>query len=275
MYADSRVAPRTDKRGWLPPKAKGKNLKFKDDGGQPVTKTFYYNRGSQPRQLEAKDLPIPSPPVYSTFSVYHGHSLFFAVPYDACANQVHDGSNAVSESHPESEGSNSDEEDVDAMTTLDDWQELRFNKVHPTLRERYPDLSYADAGGPHLRLLAQRPDQFWAKYLLTDRYQRSSRMTQDKSRGGLVGKLSLLIALVVMALPPDQWRNVLPHVLTISGSGTWRVPPGISQVIPRGTLWRDGRGVVVTVYSDPKNPRGSSRGVLESFERGFFGPIFA
>ncbi|KXT04888.1 hypothetical protein AC578_3463 [Pseudocercospora eumusae] len=275
MYADSRVAPRTDKRGWLPPKAKGNNLKLRNNDGQPATTTFYYNGGNQPLQLEAKDLPIPSPPLYNTFSVYHGHSLFFAVPYDACANQVHDGSNAVSDSHSESGGDNSDEEDEDAMTTLDDWQELRFNKVDPALRDRYPDLSYADAGGPHLRLLAQRPDQFWAKYLLTDRYQRSSRMTQDQSRGGLVGKLSLLIALVVMALPPNQWRTVLPHVLTISGSGTWRVPPGINQHFPRGTVWQDGRGVVVTVYLDPKNPRSSNPVVLARYERGFSGPIFA
>ena len=83
---------------------------------------------------------------------------------------------------------------------------------------------------------------------------------------GLVGHLSLLLALPVFSAPRTALTIVLRHCLM---PGVWRAhsyqPPAGHERF---------RGAVVTVYLDPTNPQWSTRENLDRLQNGEFGPFY-
>lgn len=83
---------------------------------------------------------------------------------------------------------------------------------------------------------------------------------------GLVGHLSLLLALPVFSAPITALTVVLRQCLML---GVWRAHPFLP---PAGH--ERFRGTVVTVYLDPTNPEWSTEEILGRLQNGEFGPFY-
>ena len=78
------------------------------------------------------------------------------------------------------------------------WARLRFHHF----RAPHSYRSFASPYGTQIRMQTQRPDQRWARRLLPEAYWAPNKSwTHVHGRGGLVGELPLLLALVAFSVP--------------------------------------------------------------------------
>ncbi|KAK4565845.1 hypothetical protein LTR86_003694 [Recurvomyces mirabilis] len=235
----SHRAPRrvTSRGRWLPPQRQGYNLQ-----AEQTTLFFFNGSTTEPRQNLTGDIHIYR--IYRQFSVYHDHAYFWCVEKDAIAQQIGNGldnsAHRGEQYQDEEEDSSAEEEEggrSDSADAPDDWSKLSFDHID---RGR----SYAGVDKEYQDLAVIQEDSHWPDQLLPDTYGADER-TDTPRRGGLVGDLPLLIALMAFSLPPNDVTAYLPPCIA---SPSWRVY-GPNQ-FSRGAGWRNQRGIVVKVYYD-------------------------
>ncbi|KAL9594934.1 MAG: hypothetical protein Q9179_005183 [Wetmoreana sp. 5 TL-2023] len=141
------------------------------------------------------------------------------------------------------------------------WKVLSFNHVqHGTNRT----LSQVDLAGDQARLAAPGSGE-WMPQLLPRIYDYDSNLTPDRTTSaGLVGSLPILFALPAFSARQDELSQVLRTCLR----------PNKWLPHPHNHGHFQGRGMVVTVYRDPANPKGSTKANLDRLQDGYFGPFY-
>ncbi|KAF2725183.1 hypothetical protein K431DRAFT_98759 [Polychaeton citri CBS 116435] len=249
--------PRSTSGGrWKPPKSLGSNqsvqpeLWYKYDERDPVMQNGFQSptrrmdrevvfRPSRPQQ--------PLPAHYKTVSMYYSGGVFWLVEYDATTEAVNDGID-IADPRMMRRGSTDEEEKPD-------WDPMEFRQCANLV-------SYACRRGTHRNLLVVRPDQMWPHRILTDVHAALSS-TGNRCLGGLIGELPLLLGLVYLALRESDVVRYMPRVVQRQWS--------IVEQMGRNYGWREKRGVVVSVYTNP--PEATSQ-QLECYERGGYGTMF-
>ena len=220
MYPKPSIVERFSPHGrWRPPKAFSHNLSllpalFSFDGNKPASTTTILS-----------DLPLNAGE-HKTYSIYYDRAIVWTVDYDATLEQVNDGNeSSPPEDTPEdgitqrsfesqstasseiSEPEDGDEQQRDPSGWKDDWAPFKFD------HEEHNLLSYAGRHQPHSRLCIRRSDQEWAKKLLPDSCSAQNE-TDNKSHGGLIGELPLLIGLMALAVPAAELEDGLCEAMT-------------------------------------------------------------
>ncbi|KAK7555254.1 hypothetical protein IWX49DRAFT_55814 [Phyllosticta citricarpa] len=175
LYQKPKTRQRNTKYGWIPP-AQNNTLASESH-------CFLFN-GTQ--VFEVGTLPA-SKQIYSTRSVCHDDSRFWAVPYDATQASVgFDGP---------------------------DWQRIGF-------RNDFSDslVSWVGLGGKDRRLAGQRY-QDWIHMLFPENHQ-PMELGRGAMCGGLGGELPILLALVVLSAEPRAFCAALCACLN-SRTGHW------------------------------------------------------
>ncbi|KAL2040627.1 hypothetical protein N7G274_006606 [Stereocaulon virgatum] len=151
----------------------------------------------------------------------------------------------------------------DVNTVGINWRPLTFD--HEQVGDTNTYLSYVTSSGAEQHLAAHG-SQHWIGQLLPAWYDCDTG-TEESTRiqGGLIGELPLLFALAAFSAPPSR-LSVLTNSLQ---PGAW-VPHQYQY--PSGHVSQ--RGMVVTIYFDPRNPVHSTKTLLDKLERGDFGPFY-
>ncbi|KAK8173277.1 hypothetical protein IWX90DRAFT_499047 [Phyllosticta citrichinensis] len=194
-----KVRPRNTKYGWIPP--------WQNNSLASESHCFLFN-GT--RAFEVATLP-PSKQTYSTRSVCHDDSRFWAVPYDATQASVgFDGP---------------------------DWQRIGF-------RNDYSDglVSWVGLEGKDRRLGRQQYRD-WIHMLFPENHQPLGH-GRGAAFGGLGGELPILLALIVFSAEPRAFYAAL-GVCMDSRAGHW----GAHSFSHGPRAGYDGRGVVVSVFT--------------------------
>ncbi|GAB7364221.1 hypothetical protein MBLNU230_g4771t1 [Neophaeotheca triangularis] len=256
---------------WIPPKPRESNVLLPG----LTTNNWYRYDGTQVQQMQPP--PEQSRRLYSQHSMYYEEGHFWIVKGDASTHQVGDGKDNL-RLNPQSYGfndteadsdSNSDSDEADSSDSDDEgaitgtWEHLRFNHINLQ--------SYARFEAQYRCLIVQDLNQAWVNQILPHLYREPQQPPQPQPAGGLLGDLSILIALVAFSVPESRVHNALLQ------SMQHRYVPhqGLGS---NGQGWTPRRGVVVSVYSliDPQtantsrptlHPR-SAPATLQRFERG-------
>lgn len=224
MRPAANVRETYDNQGvWHPPQTHGHNVTV----GR--TRAFACD-GTTIEPIPLSEVPPADPSTcYGTTSAYVYQDAFHIVNYDASVYAIGGGYEApssrsapasrtttpepmpstlqrrhssqvqtltIQEEQPESTNSQSL---PTPSPSLPYWARLRFH--HLPAQHGYR--SFASPDGSQIRLQTQRPDQaWWARRLLPEAYWAPNRSwTHVQNRGGLVGELPLLLALVAFSVP--------------------------------------------------------------------------
>ncbi|KAL8855678.1 MAG: hypothetical protein Q9178_007689 [Gyalolechia marmorata] len=156
-----------------------------------------------------------------------------------------------------------DAEKRDVREEYGGWKVLSFDHIvvpqDGTQRTYYSSVGVAGAE----RQLAAPGSPTWIGQLLPSIYDYDSGEPQRTS-GGLIGNLPLLFALPAFSAQPDR----LSHVLTsCMKPNKWQ-----RHNLPHGHI--EERGMVVTVFLDPSNKKGSTKALLDRLQEGYYGPFY-
>jgi len=102
----------------------------------------------------------------------------------------------------------------DQNQNTEDWRPLGFSFDFDTY-DSHP--SYVCYAGDHLHLRYQRHNQRWPSELLPEQYHvHPSELKPENQRqyGGLIGEISLLLALVAFSVPVEEAHSVFPHCVS-------------------------------------------------------------
>lgn len=244
MRPHSKVTDVVDGQGvWHPPQAKGHNVTT------GTTQAFRCN-GTTIEPIPVSTVPLnTSTALYGTTSVYVYQDAFHIVNYDATQYAVGSGIDEPPSASPTpSSRSDSPHQYLSApqlrqtpiqaeqlqaqqqQTTshnLPSWARLRFQH----LPARHAFRSFATPEGSAIRLQTQRPDQaWWARRLLPEAYWAPNKAwTHVQDKGGLVGELPLLMALVAFSVPALYLETVFTECF---GDGSWDF--GFVRDVPHG-----------------------------------------
>ncbi|KAL8912060.1 MAG: hypothetical protein Q9171_002848 [Xanthocarpia ochracea] len=156
-----------------------------------------------------------------------------------------------------------DAEQRDVREEQGGWKVLSFDHIlqNGTQRTYYSSMGVVGAE----RQLAAPGSSAWIPQLLPKIYDYDScGNPPQRSSGGLIGNLPLLFALPAFSAQPDR----LSHVLTSSMQpNRWN-----RHELPHGH--NEERGMVVTVFLDPSNKKGSTKALLDKLQNGYFGPFY-
>ncbi|EON63010.1 hypothetical protein W97_02236 [Coniosporium apollinis CBS 100218] len=184
---------------------------------------------------------------YRVCSMYYDRGTFYAINYDATKYQVGDGDDGDGPACPEHGGHNSPH--------YMDWFCLGFRDAGEA-----PDrcrLSSATVPIGQHTLCAHLSREHWPGQLFSEIYH-----ADDQSqKGGLVGELPIILALVAFSIHPQLLQYAL---ISQFCNGVWTLDPDQQH----GRFAR--RGMVVTVWCAPS----SSRAALEAYELGGYGCMF-
>lgn len=262
---------RVTRRGfWFPSRRLGYNI-------STFTRFFHHTPNSTECVTGVPQGSVP----WKSFSLYHLRGKLVHVNLNATRQKI--GTGRDDNRSPTPKSGSSDEDDDDVIRYYD-WEELSFDTVPESPRCHLA--SYAGHRREHPRLRVRRPAQEWVQHFLPDRYHPEQVLQADQG-GGMIGELPLLIAIAAMSQPPAQWETLLPE--TVAGT---RIQLSQSQRanIERGSACkcnnrqccrksvhslqagREGKGVVVTIFTIPTGTRPAD---LERLERGHWGPILA
>ncbi|KAK0510532.1 hypothetical protein JMJ35_006964 [Cladonia borealis] len=138
------------------------------------------------------------------------------------------------------------------------WQAIRFN--HNRVGDSNTYLSYISHRGAE-RAIAAPGSPRWMPELLPVSYDCDHRHA-SRNQGGLIGELPLLFALAAFSIEPNQGFPV-----NAMGPGRWYNHGQTTGRIAE-------RGMVVTIYTDPRNPHWSTPQLLDRLQNGEFGPFY-
>ncbi|KAL9104576.1 MAG: hypothetical protein Q9163_000498 [Psora crenata] len=156
-----------------------------------------------------------------------------------------------------------------AVSTQGGWRPLSFRRRSMASKNHY--LTYIDPNGTSYNMPA--PDTgHWIPQLLPPCYNPGAQsdahgrlVAPTTVNGGLIGRLPLLIALAGFSAPESKMSAVIEQCIR---PNTWRRHSLVS-----GRDYEH-RGMVVTVYLDPANPRRSTSDFLTKLENGDYGPFY-
>ncbi|KAL8727514.1 MAG: hypothetical protein Q9181_005686 [Wetmoreana brouardii] len=149
-----------------------------------------------------------------------------------------------------------DAETSDVCEEYGGWKVLSFRHVP---QDGTRTFSYVELAGDQQRLAAPGSRE-WMPQLLPQIYNYDSTLAVNRTTSaGLIGSLPILFALPAFSARAD----------------------GLSQVLTSGLMpnrWlphtsNHGR-MVVTIYCDPANPKGSTETNLDLLKNGYFGPFY-
>ncbi|KAF2232844.1 hypothetical protein EV356DRAFT_238550 [Viridothelium virens] len=271
MRQDPRKASRrTIGNFWVPPRAHGYNQLV---GGDTTGQYFFFD-GMATRPM--RGLP-PGLAHFRTCSMYYDDSTtgFWVIDYSALQSAVGDGSQDNLPQRPDELESEDEDEDEDDWRM--DWHQLGFVNGEGDYANDYT--SYVTCASSAQRLFLQKETQQWARKLFPERYHALPQYTiaanhpnQHSDWGGLIGDLSLILALIAFSAREDEVAQAVQHC--VHGSNRWRM-----HGMPRRRGWRNRRGVVVTIWSWP-GAAGldaryrSTNDDLQEFEEGDYGKIY-
>jgi len=205
------------KHGWTPPKGLGKNIKQAIPGSNH-NGVFHYKDG----KTTASKLPEDCTE-YQTCSMYTCDAVFWLVMYDATQHKVDDGNDGDEGAQPlytnGSRVSHADE-------SKPDWRKLHFDLIGNPGNK----LSYATAKGLSTRLLHQHDDHEWTRQLLPHPHL-SDRCNDGPDKGGLVGDLSVLLALLGFTMKDEEIMTTIPSLVR---EPFWELPSKGKERCPHG-----------------------------------------
>lgn len=193
-------------RTWLPPRPARSNVR------NSATVWYRYEDGSTSR------LPVeperPSRQHYRSYSFYCSANRIWIYPSDALRHQVGDGSGnrRILPASPDEDAAHdsSDDPDEDNSRELEDWRALSFTWF---VRDGAA-ISHAATRGYHgSRLGVQWPDQGQIRELLPPRNHADGTRLVLQGNGGMTGEIGILVALIILSLPPDRLDAALRHCL--------------------------------------------------------------
>ncbi|KAL8755824.1 MAG: hypothetical protein Q9184_004682 [Pyrenodesmia sp. 2 TL-2023] len=139
-----------------------------------------------------------------------------------------------------------DAETKDVAEEPGGWKVLSFNHTQDPQGHWYSSIGVFRSE----QLLAAPGSRHWMPQLLPEIYDYDRRQTATvPTSAGLIGDLPILFGLVAFSAPP----HLLSHVLTSCDTE---------------------RGMVITVYFDPSNEKGSNKKLLDMLQQGYFGPFY-
>lgn len=258
------------KHGWTPPKGQGKNIKEAIPGNGD-DRVFRYNNG----KTTLSTLPEGCTE-YQTCSMYTCDAVFWLVMYDATQHKVDDGDDGDEGASPLY--ANDGRVRHAADESKPDWTKLHFEPVGAAEDK----VSYATANRFTTRLLHQQEDDEWARQLLPHPHL-SDRCDDGPAKGGLVGDLSVLLALVGFTMKDE---DIVANMPSLVREPCWDLPRAMEDQCPHGGCelscnaigcpkltagsGEDKRGLLVTVW----RPAGQVDQGLKDYERGKHGKIF-
>ncbi|KAL9091254.1 MAG: hypothetical protein Q9165_004888 [Trypethelium subeluteriae] len=209
---------------WIPPRAEGYNQRVPGD----TTNQFFFFDGTTTRPM--RSLP-PGRAQFRTCSMYYDDTTtgFWVIDYNALSNPVGDGSqeDGSQDNFAMRPGELADDEDDDDDDDYMDWQQLGFRSEDD---DDYANdyTSYVTCAGEKPRLLLQKETQQWARELFPERYYAEVQRTiaanhrnQHPEWGGLIGELSLILALIAFSVREDEVAQAVQHC--VRGSNRWRI----------------------------------------------------
>jgi hypothetical protein len=215
MFPSNNFDDRHDRDStWLPPRPRYSNVHVPG-----ATERWVEYVNNQTRPMNPPD--VRGLELYKNYSFYHDNGQIWVYPSDATQNEVGDGSgNArrtggnprqLRQRHQSS--SSSESGDHGSPSLMEDWNALSFHWMQPS--GGFSGVSHACYRAPQDTLQAERPNQAQTlAQLLPRRYHATQdRWTMDNSRGGLVGDIAILVALIAYGRPPNDVRNALVHSL--------------------------------------------------------------
>lgn len=221
MTWDRGFDQREENGEWRPPRPLGSNVPVGDNSDS----VWYEYRNGQTTQVQEPDSDLTTH--FKTFSFYFDNG-FWIYPCNAIRYQVGDG-----EIHPPPNDSDTDGEGDSGITDdgntdepeddnrLEDWKPLEFDWDIDT------GTSFATIRAEHAVLQTQRPDQAWLRQILPAWYfAPQAEHTTAAERGGLVGKIPILIALIAFSVQPHLVTDALMHCLGRSYN-LHHQPPGL------------------------------------------------
>lgn len=255
MRPHSEVVDVVDGQGvWHPPQAQGHNVV------SGTTQAFRCNGTSiEPIPL-SRIPPDTTTALYGTSSVYVYQDAFHIVNYDATQYAVGTGVDEPPSPSPTSLSRSTSplehlsvpqprqtpiqvqqqriqqqvqQQQQSATHNLPSWARLRFQH----LPARHAFRSFATPEGTAIRLQTQRPDQaWWARRLLPEAYWAPNKAwTHVQEKGGLVGELPLLMALVAFSVPTLYLETVFTECFA---DGSWDF--GFVRDVPHGRKYLPG-----------------------------------
>ncbi|KAL8657718.1 MAG: hypothetical protein Q9226_001641 [Calogaya cf. arnoldii] len=155
-----------------------------------------------------------------------------------------------------------DAEKKDVADEYGGWKPLSFDHIAQPGSQMLSLLGVA--GEQHQ--LAAPGSPAWIPQLLPSIYDYDPKpKTKSPESAGLAGNLPLLFALPAFSAEPEH----LSHVLTsFMQPNRWH-----RHGLPHGHIGE--RGIVVSVFLDPSNKKGSTKLLLDLLQDGHFGPFYA
>ncbi|KAL9612697.1 MAG: hypothetical protein Q9167_002733 [Letrouitia subvulpina] len=150
------------------------------------------------------------------------------------------------------------------------WKPLSFRHHSAAISNRNGTYSSVETFGDRQKLAAPgSPD--WIPQLLDTIYDykstldaRGEPIPPNTESAGLIGNLPILLAMAAFSTPENRLVQVMTENIR---PGKW-----IHHTYPDGHI--QFRGMVVTVYLDPNNKKGSTEALLKKLEDGYFGPFY-
>ncbi|KAL8998891.1 MAG: hypothetical protein Q9169_002110 [Polycauliona sp. 2 TL-2023] len=157
-----------------------------------------------------------------------------------------------------------DAEEKDVAEEYGGWKVLSFDHVPQDELQRCYYSSVGVAGAR--KQLAAPGSPAWMPQLLPRIYNYDPNPSrQPPVSAGLIGNLPLLFALPAFSAQPQH----LSHVLTsFMHPGRWH-----RHQLPHGPD-EEQRGMVVTVFLDASNKKGSTQPLLDALQNGHYGPFY-
>ncbi|KAL8767920.1 MAG: hypothetical protein Q9209_005708 [Squamulea sp. 1 TL-2023] len=143
------------------------------------------------------------------------------------------------------------------------WKVLSFDHIP---QQGTPPTYYSSVGvAGDQQQLAAPGSPAWMPQLLPAIYNYDSRQIPAPISAGLIGNLPILFALPAFSAQPEKLSDVLTSSMQ---PNRWLKHQGL----PHGHISE--RGLVVTVFLDPSNKKGSTKTLLDQLQNGYFGPFY-
>ncbi|KAL8672074.1 MAG: hypothetical protein Q9168_003469, partial [Polycauliona sp. 1 TL-2023] len=174
-----------------------------------------------------------------------------------------------------------DAEKKDVAEDYGGWKVLSFDHIpRNELQRTYSSVGVAGAE----KQLAAPGSSTWMPQLLPTIYNYDPSPNQSNQQrpnsAGLIGSLPLLFALPAFSAPPLQLSHVLTSFMQPGRWLTHQLPHGrgsypihCMDIVDRQAD-EEQRGMVVTVFLDPKHPKGSTKPLLDGLRDGYWGPFY-
>ncbi|KAL8648411.1 MAG: hypothetical protein Q9226_006008, partial [Calogaya cf. arnoldii] len=172
-----------------------------------------------------------------------------------------------------------DAEKKDVAEEYGGWKVLSFDHVpHSGTQPSY----YSSVGvAGEQQQLAAPGSPAWTPQLLPTIYDYDPKPNPPQpASAGLIGNLPLLFALPAFSAQPDQLSQVLTSFMHPNRWHKHGLPHGrkshplhTTDLVDRHKDEKE-RGMVVTVFLDPSNKKGSTKLLLDLLQDGHFGPFY-